>query len=978
MRTTSTIKLIIIRLCIIIVLSSSYTYLLADPITITGIDQTQETCNLSNGTLLITATGGAGQLFYSIDGGTVFQDSNFFEGLQSGDYLIVVTDGIACTEISTAQIADAPEPLLNISYQCIDTLNAATINLEPFDGISPYTFSWLGPNGTTYTSEDLDNVEPGMYFITVTDALGCQIDSSILVPTCCVLDIECAIQNSTTLQCINELDEIDLSFQDQVSVANEDQILISTRGITINSACHTIIVQAFDSQNSPQSCNNDPLIVTREYQISDGAYTVSCFEDYIIEDHAPILITQEAQNISHACNQDINARLQEWIDNIASTQFDICSDPLTVTIDPPNPQVNYSCQGSGSVNVTFYLEDACGNRDTTTARFSVFDNIGPSIGCPADLDVIIQQNSDLDQIDTWLDSTSPFDACGPVTVTNDYSEIMLSDDCEASTSVTFTATDDCGNSNTCRANITIQNNINPLINCPTSLTIECGQSGDAAVSDWLNSALGESSTGTMLSVNSDYNPAALDQLICGESLDVIFSVSDNCQRSNFCTSTIMLVDNNAPDIICPSTIEIEALGQNQINEIENWLLQVVASDQCTQVDLSNSFDPSILNDLCSAEEFMIQFVAEDQCGNSNDCLGTITVTKAPPSISCPLAIELDCEDPDLDQKISDWLNLAEANNDQSNLLVVDHDYLSSNLLFGCNEVNIVNFITEDACNQIAECVSQIRITDSSPPTINCPDDMTIDLVELDYQATFDTWQNTIAGSDGCGNFDIVYNDQINITFEACEITEPYEYTIIDGCNNTSSCISNLTVINEFNISITCPEDITVGCSHPQTSAAVDGFLNQTIVESELSYMVFNDYTFNILNSDCQESYDIDVIFTAEDECGTLADCEASIHLLPDMKIYIPNIFSPNSDDLNDAFTVYGNSSLARVITLTIYDRWGSKIHEASDFPPNDSSYGWEGNFNESEVSGEVFTYLVQVLDIFNQEHTFTGSIQAIK
>ena len=956
----------------------SFSYLSANPITISSIDQTQETCNLGNGTLQINASGGAGQLFYSVDGGTNFQESNFFDGLESGDYLIIVTDGVICTEVATAQIADAPEPLLDIFFQCIDTLNAANINLEPFDGIGPYNFNWLGPNGTTYNTEDLNNVEPGDYFITVTDALGCQIDSFITVPTCCVLDIECSLQNTTALSCVSDLSEIDISFQDQISLGDEDELLVNARGVTVLSACHSIIVEAFDSQNNPQSCANDALIITREYRITDGVYTTSCFEDFIIDNYAPIVITQEAQSTSYACNQDIDARLQEWIDNIAFTQYEICSEPLSVITDPPSPQVNYSCAGSGSINVTFYLEDGCGNRDTTAATFRVFDNIGPSIGCPPDLSIQIFQDSDLDQIDAWLNDTSPFDACGPVTVTSDYNDIMLSDDCEASALITFTATDDCGNSNTCRANINIENNINPLITCPTPLTIECGGSNNTQIQDWLNSALGETSIGTILPVTSDFDQNQLDLLICGESLDVIFNVEDNCQRVNLCSTSIILEDTVEPTINCPANLQIEAMAQNNLTLVESWVNQSSASDLCTDITLTSDFDATVLNDLCTTEEIVITFSAVDECGNQNQCQGQIEVEKSPPTINCPQILMLDCEDPSLNEKINDWLDLAQASDDQSRQLNVVNNFVATNLILGCNELNMITFQAEDDCNQTVECATEIRINDSTPPNISCPNDITLDLSEDDYQSEFVQWQNSVSGDDGCGNFVIDYNDQLNIAFDDCEIIEAFQYTIIDGCNNSASCISNVTLINDFSISIVCPDDITVGCSQPQTPATISNFLNLANVESDLSYLVFDNYDVNALNSGCVEEYDIDVLFTAEDECGTLAECEANIHLLPEMKIYIPNIFSPNSDDLNDSFTIFGNSSLERIISLTIYDRWGSKIHESLDFPANDRSYGWKGTFNDSDVSGDVFTYLIYAEDIFNKEHRFTGSIQAIK
>ena len=47
---------------------------------IDSVITTNATCDLDNGTITIFASGGT-NIRYSIDGGTTFQDDNFFEGL---------------------------------------------------------------------------------------------------------------------------------------------------------------------------------------------------------------------------------------------------------------------------------------------------------------------------------------------------------------------------------------------------------------------------------------------------------------------------------------------------------------------------------------------------------------------------------------------------------------------------------------------------------------------------------------------------------------------------------------------------------------------------------------------------------------------------------------------------------------------------------------------------------------------------------
>lgn len=77
-------------------------------IVINSIDKTEEVCDLSNGTLTIHASGGNAALLYSIDGGTTYQSSNFFDGLTNIDYHIIVADGLGCSTPFSTQIGSAP------------------------------------------------------------------------------------------------------------------------------------------------------------------------------------------------------------------------------------------------------------------------------------------------------------------------------------------------------------------------------------------------------------------------------------------------------------------------------------------------------------------------------------------------------------------------------------------------------------------------------------------------------------------------------------------------------------------------------------------------------------------------------------------------------------------------------------------------------------------------------------------------------
>lgn len=78
------------------------------------------------------------------------------------------------------------------------------------------------------------------------------------------------------------------------------------------------------------------------------------------------------------------------------------------------------------------------------------------------------------------------------------------------------------------------------------------------------------------------------------------------------------------------------------------------------------------------------------------------------------------------------------------------------------------------------------------------------------------------------------------------------------------------------------------------------------------------------------------------------------------KVYIPNVFSPNNDGVNDLFTVFGNEDLLQVAEMSIYSRSGGLIYRGEELPPGDGS-GWNGSLNGEELLPGVYVYVVKLL-----------------
>jgi gliding motility-associated-like protein len=111
-----------------------------------------------------------------------------------------------------------------------------------------------------------------------------------------------------------------------------------------------------------------------------------------------------------------------------------------------------------------------------------------------------------------------------------------------------------------------------------------------------------------------------------------------------------------------------------------------------------------------------------------------------------------------------------------------------------------------------------------------------------------------------------------------------------------------------------------------------------------------------------------------DSLGCRSEDEITITIKQDETVTIPNIFSPNSQGGNKTFTVFGSKNLALVESLYIFDRWGNKVFESRNFPPNDAAYGWDGSFGTEIPVPGVYIYSCSVQFSSGRRITITGDV----
>jgi gliding motility-associated-like protein len=105
----------------------------------------------------------------------------------------------------------------------------------------------------------------------------------------------------------------------------------------------------------------------------------------------------------------------------------------------------------------------------------------------------------------------------------------------------------------------------------------------------------------------------------------------------------------------------------------------------------------------------------------------------------------------------------------------------------------------------------------------------------------------------------------------------------------------------------------------------------------------------------------DAVVTATVYTGGCIDQDMlNLRVDVDANIYIPNVFSPNGDGINDHVTVFTDHRVRRVVYLEIFDRWGNQVFVGEDFEPNDPLLGWDGRFKGKLMNPAVFAYIARV------------------
>ena len=211
----------------------------------------------------------------------------------------------------------------------------------------------------------------------------------------------------------------------------------------------------------------------------------------------------------------------------------------------------------------------------------------------------------------------------------------------------------------------------------------------------------------------------------------------------------------------------------------------------------------------------------------------------------------------------------------------------------------------------------------------------------------------------------------NTNFENLAAGE-YQINVTDanGCQIDTSLFIEAPEI----LSLDFDEEILINLGEGYDLEVFSSGVPQTISWETTEPLSCDDCLNPVLNPLNTSVYTLTV--TSQDDCVTTIDLD--VRVIKDRYVFIPNVFSPNSDNLNDQFTVFGNQAVANVDMLQIYSRWGELLFETKDLALNDELKGWDGFYKGRKMNPGVYIWQAKITFIDGESLMYSGDVTLVE
>jgi hypothetical protein len=289
--------------------------------------------------------------------------------------------------------------------------------------------------------------------------------------------------------------------------------------------------------------------------------------------------------------------------------------------------------GSGTTTVVWTATDQVGNVSAPCNQtVTITDNENPIITlCPSNKTANTNANGSGDCSTTVnLGSPTATDNCAIASITAKIGTIIINPATylfsAGSTTVTWIITDTAGLTATCNQIITITDNENPIISCPSDQNVVFNTNCGYTLLDYTSFASTSDNCDSNLVITQSPAPGT----IISSTTIVTLTAKDYSNRTSSCTFKVIPTDNIKPVAVCKNyTAYLTANGTVTVaaSNFNNG-----SSDNCGIVNMTVS--PNSFN-CADIGTKTVTFTVYDNGGNSSSCQAQITIIdQTAPTIIC--------------------------------------------------------------------------------------------------------------------------------------------------------------------------------------------------------------------------------------------------------------------------------------------------------------------------------------------------------
>ncbi|WP_160172976.1 HYR domain-containing protein [Altibacter lentus] len=418
--------------------------------------------------------------------------------------------------------------------------------------------------------------------------------------------------------------------------------------------------------------------------------------------------------------------------------------------------------------------------------------------------------------------------------------------------VTVIVTDVNGNSSTCTATITVEDNEAPVITCVANATRDT----DPGVCDYtvqgteFDATFTDNCTSSTLT--NDYNGTAT---LAGEVLPlgvttIVWTVNDGNGQTDTCTMTITVEDNEAPVITCVANATRDTDPGVCDYTVQGTEFDATFTDNCTSSTLTNDYNgtATLAGEVLPLGVTTVVWTVNDGNGQTDTCTMTITVEdNEAPVITCvanatrdtdPGVCDYTVQGTEFDATFTDNCTSSTLTNDYNGTATLAGDVLPLG-------VTTVVWTVNDGNGQTDTCTMTITVEDNEAPVITCVANATRDTDPGVWDYTVQGTEFDATFTDNCTSSTLTndYNGTATLAGDVLPLgVTTVVWTVNDGNGQTDTCTMTITVEDNEAPVITCVANATRDTDPGVCDYTVQGTeFDATFTDNCTSSTLTNDY-----------------------------------------------------------------------------------------------------------------------------------------